>query len=116
MRRYLLGEYVALPGAAGAVDEPFARPFRLAGETLHDMPALTRALARNWDAGRALLLDGTLARFFRLTRPDMEEICLHAERDAARRPGHEDVISGRRCTGSTRTWARFTGAGRSSRA
>lgn len=92
VRRYLLGEYVALPGAAGAVDEPFARPFRLAGETLHDMPALTRALARNWDAGRALLLDGTLARFFRLTRPDMEEICLHAERDAARRPGHEDVI------------------------
>ena len=67
------------------MDEPFARPFRLAGETLHDMPALTRALARNWDAGRALLLDGTLARFFRLTRPDMEEICLHAERDAARR-------------------------------
>ncbi len=92
VRRYLQGEPVALPGAAGAVDEPFARPFRLAGAQLRDMPELTRALARSWEAGRALLLDGTLARFFRLTRPDMEEICLHAQRDAARRPGHEDVI------------------------
>lgn len=91
-RRWLNREAVALPGAAGAADEPFSRPFRLGGRELCDMPTLTRALARDWDAGRALLLDGTLGRFFRLTRPDMEEICLHAERDAARRPGHEDVI------------------------
>ena len=91
-RRFLAGESVALPGALGEDGAQLMRPFRLCGEDYVTLPTLTRALARCWDEGRRALLDGTLAAFFRLARPDMEEICLHAERDAARRPGHEDVI------------------------
>lgn len=92
VRRFLAGERVALPGALGEDGAALMRPFRLGGECYDTLPALTRALALNWDEGRRLLLDGTLAAFFHLARPDMEEICLHAGRDAARRPGHEDVI------------------------
>ena len=90
VERWLSGEEQILPGE-GTEKKPVS-PYIFLGKEYTSPGELAAAFAANWDDGKKQLFRGLVTKYFRIYRPEIAQISMAAEQEAAQQSGRDDVI------------------------
>lgn len=87
------GKKQIVPGEGVGTNPDKSIPtYTFMGISYKELPALTTAIAENWNDGKKQLYRGLLSGFFKNFNPEIAGFCMDAEEESSRSSGKEDLI------------------------